>query len=716
MIDHADLQAISQGRHHNPHSFLGIHLTDSGFVIRTLRPFANTVSAKLESGDIELTHLFDGIWESAPLEKLQSYRITAGYQDSQWLSDDGYRHLSTVGELDLHLFSEGRHEQLWQALGAHEIVVSDALGDVAGVSFKLWAPNAAAVRVIGSFNHWDGRINAMRSLGSSGVWELFVPDAKSEDLYRFQILTQDGNWLTKSDPMAFGAEVSPANASKVFTSQYTWGDQQWLAKRAKSNPLLEPMSVYELHLGSWGNNRNYRDIASDLVSYIQQLGFTHVEFLPLAEHPFGGSWGYQVTGYYAATSRFGSADDFRFLVDCLHQANIGVIMDWVPAHFPKDDWALAQFDGEALYEHQDPRKGEHPDWGTLIFNYGRNEVKNFLMANALFWIEQFHIDGLRVDAVASMLYLDYSRKGDDWIPNQFGGRENLEAIEFLKEVNATAYRRNPGIAMIAEESTAFAGVTAATDQGGLGFGLKWNMGWMHDSLEYIQKDPMYRSHHHGELTFSMLYAYDENFVLPISHDEVVHGKGSLLQKMPGDHWQKLANMRAYLAFMWSHPGKKVLFMGQEFAQPSEWSESRELDRWVLEQPSHQGMQKLTGKLNEIYLANPALWELDHEAAGFEWIDSGNAQQNVISFLRKDSAGNQLLVVVNFAGHPYQGFRLGAPEGSYREILNTDDLAFGGSGVTNPKLVKTSAQAMHSRPNSIEIQLPPLGASWLLLEE
>lgn len=715
-MEHAVLQAISQGRHHNPHSFLGIHLTDSGFVIRTLRPFANKVSAKLESEEIELTHLFDGIWESAPLQKSQSYRITASYPDSNWLSDDGYRHLSTVGELDLHLFSEGRHEQLWQALGAHEIVMSDALGDVSGVSFKLWAPNAAAVRVIGNFNQWDGRISSMRSLGSSGVWELFVPDATSGDLYRFQILTQDGNWLTKSDPMASSTEVSPANASRVFTSQYSWSDQDWLTKRMRSNPLVEPMSVYELHLGSWGNNQNYRDIAPELVGYIQKLGFTHVEFLPLAEHPFGGSWGYQVTGYYAATSRFGSPDDFRFLVDSLHQANIGVIMDWVPAHFPKDDWALAQFDGRALYEHQDPRKGEHPDWGTLIFNYGRNEVKNFLMANALFWIEQFHIDGLRVDAVASMLYLDYSRKDDDWIPNEYGGRENLEAIEFLKEVNATAYRRNPGIAMIAEESTAFAGVTATTEQGGLGFGFKWNMGWMHDSLEYIQKDPMHRSHHHGQLTFSMLYAYDENFILPISHDEVVHGKGSLLQKMPGDHWQKLANMRAYLAFMWSHPGKKVLFMGQEFAQPSEWGESRELDRWVLEQPAHLGMQKLTARLNELYLEYPALWELDHQPAGFEWIDSGNTQQNVISFLRKDSGGNQILMVINFAGHPYEGFRLGAPKGSYREILNTDDLAFGGSGVTNPMIIRSSTQAMHSRPDSVVIQLPPLGASWLILEK
>jgi 1,4-alpha-glucan branching enzyme len=620
-----------------------------------------------------------------------------------------------IGDLDLHLIGEGRHEQLWQALGAHFVAQSDSLGDTSGVSFTVWAPNAQAVRVVGDFNSWDGTCYPMRSMGGTGVWELFIPGVKPGALYKFQILTKAGNWITKIDPMARRTEVPPATSSVVDVSEYQWRDKDWMNQRARTDALKSPMSIYELHLGSWRGPKNYRDLAPELIGHVKYLGFTHVEFMPLAEHPFGGSWGYQVTGYYAPTSRFGTPDDLRFLIDELHNAGIGVILDWVPAHFPKDDWALARYDGEALYEDADPRRGDHPDWGTHVFNFGRTEVRNFLVANASFWLEEFHIDALRVDAVASMLYLDYSRKDGEWLPNIYGGRENLDAIKFLQEANATAYRRNPGIMMIAEESTAFQGVSAPTDFGGLGFGFKWNMGWMHDSLEYIQRDPAWRKYHHGEITFSMLYAYDEKFVLPISHDEVVHGKGSLLAKMPGDHWQKLANMRAYLAFMWTHPGKKLLFMGQEFAQPSEWSESRDLDWWLLDHHPHRGMQQLVSDMNKLYVENPSLWELDHDHAGFQWIDGGNADQNILSFLRFDAAGNPIAVVVNFAGHPYHNFRLGLPKpGLWQEILNTDAEVYGGSGVGNFGGVQTQEHQSHGRPYSAEINVPPLGSVWLRL--
>jgi 1,4-alpha-glucan branching enzyme len=453
-------------------------------------------------------------------------------------------------------------------------------------------------------------------------------------------------------------------------------------------------------------------MADELIPYVLELGFSHVEFMPLAEHPYAPSWGYQVTGYYAPTSRFGSPDDLKYLIDSLHQAGIGVILDWVPAHFPKDEWALAKFDGQPLYEHADPRRGEHPDWGTLIFDFGRNEVKNFLVANALYWLEEFHIDGLRVDAVASMLYLDYSREGNEWLPNQYGGRENLDAIAFMQEVNATAYRRNPGIMMIAEESTSWGGVSSPTDGGGLGYGFKWNMGWMNDTLQYIEKDPAYRKYHHGELTFSMLYAYDEKFVLPISHDEVVHGKGSLLAKMPGDRWQQLANVRAYLAFMWAHPGKQLLFMGSEFGQQSEWNQERGLEWWILDQPSHRGLQTLVGELNKVYVSNPSMWQLDHHYSGFQWIDGGNADQNLLTFIRYDDAGNPIAVVINFAGHPYHDFKLGLPKsGTWLEILNTDAEVYGGSGVGNFGRIEANGDGSHGQPHSASISIPPLGAVW-----
>jgi 1,4-alpha-glucan branching enzyme len=712
-----EFQELAEGSHHNPHEILGIQVLQGTWRHRALRPFAKSVWLETATERFELTHQEAGVWElsqkgSAPSD----FRIRAVYENApDWLTSDSYSKDPTIGELDLHLITEGRHEELWKALGARLISSKDSLGDTSGVAFTLWAPNAVAVKVVGDFNSWDGTCYPMRSMGGSGVWELFIPGVGSGALYKFQIKTKNGNWLTKIDPMAQRTETPPATSSVVTQSKYQWRDQAWLAKRANTDPLKAPMSTYELHLGSWSAIKNYKEVAPKLIAYVRELGFTHVEFMPLAEHPFGGSWGYQVTGYYAPTARFGTPDDLRFLIDELHNANIGVILDWVPGHFPKDDWALARFDGEALYEDADPRRGDQPDWGTHVFNFGRTEVRNFLVANANYWLEEFHVDGLRVDAVASMLYLDYSRKDGEWLPNEFGGRENLDAIRFLQETNATAYKRNPGIMMIAEESTAFPGVSEPTDRGGLGFGFKWNMGWMHDSLEYIQRDPMYRKYHHGEITFSMLYAYDEKFVLPISHDEVVHGKGSLLSKMPGDHWQKLANMRSYLAFMWSHPGKKLLFMGQEFAQPSEWSESRELDWWLLEHAPHQGMQKLVSDLNRQYLKNPALWELDHQPEGFQWIDGGNADQNILSFLRFDKAGNPMAVVVNFSPNPQHDFRIGLPSpGTWQELINTDSEAYGGSGVGNFGAVITEPISHNGHGQSARISVPPLGAIWFVL--
>ncbi|MCX7522146.1 1,4-alpha-glucan branching protein GlgB [Microbacterium sp. STN6] len=714
------LRAVSAGTYHDPHSVLGQHpvaadgVEDRVMVIRALRPLALAVRAVLATGaHIELAHVAYGIWQGVSVLGPQDYVLEARYEaGTEWVADDPYRYPPTLGELDLHLIGEGRHEQLWRVLGAHVVEQRGVEATAEGTAFSVWAPHARAVRVIGDLNDWDGARHAMRSMGGSGVWELFVPGVTS-GAYKFELLTRDGRWVRKADPLARYTEVPPATASVIGTSDYEWQDAAWLAERAASDPHRGPMSVYELHLGSWRPGLGYREAADAIVDYVGALGYTHVEFLPLAEHPFGGSWGYQVTGYYAPTSRFGHPDDLRYLVDRLHQAGIGVIMDWVPGHFPKDDWALARFDGEAVYEHPDPRRGEHQDWGTYVFDFGQRQVRNFLVANALYWLEEFHVDGLRVDAVASMLYLDYSRAEGEWEPNIRGGRENLEAIELLKEVTATAYKRNPGTVMIAEESTSWPGVTAPTSSGGLGFGLKWNMGWMHDSLQYMHEDPMYRSYHHNEITFSFAYAFSENFMLPISHDEVVHGKGSLLGKMPGDHWQKIANIRAYLAFMWSHPGKQLLFMGQEFGQPSEWSEERGLDWWILEQPIHRGLFELVTELNRLYRATPALWQLDNEAAGFEWIDGGDARGNVVSFLRRGDDGTPLVVVVNFAGVPHEGYRVGLTQaGEWTELLNTDAAAFGGSGVGNMGSVTATDEPWAGRPASALLTLPPLGALWL----
>jgi 1,4-alpha-glucan branching enzyme len=708
------LWSVSAGSHHEPHSLLGAHPHAKGWVIRTLRPMAKSVFAELGAETIELSHVENGLWQGfATSKKAPDYRILTNYPDgSEWRADDPYRHLPTIGELDLHLISEGRHEDLWNALGSHIHAIKGDLGVSQGTRFAVWAPNAGAVRVVGDFNGWNGVAHSMRVVGSSGVWELFIPGIGAGTKYKYEILTRGGGWITKIDPLAQATEVPPSTASIVTQSSHNWADQTWLEVRAKRDALKSPMSIYELHAGSWRQGLDYRAMADELIPYVLELGFTHVEFMPLAEHPYAPSWGYQVTGYYAPTSRFGSPDDLKYLIDRLHQAGIGVILDWVPAHFPKDEWALAKFDGQPLYEHADPRRGEHPDWGTLIFDFGRNEVKNFLVANALYWLEEFHIDGLRVDAVASMLYLDYSREANNWLPNQYGGRENLDAIAFMQEVNATAYRRNPGVMMIAEESTSWGGVSSPTDGGGLGYGFKWNMGWMNDTLQYIEKDPAYRKYHHGELTFSMLYAYDEKFVLPISHDEVVHGKGSLLAKMPGDRWQQLANVRAYLAFMWAHPGKQLLFMGSEFGQQSEWNQERGLEWWILDQPSHRGLQTLVSELNKVYVDHAAMWQLDHHFSGFQWIDGGNADQNLLTFLRYDEAGNPIAVVINFAGHPYHDFKLGLPKsGTWLEILNTDAEIYGGSGVGNFGRIEAHGDGSHGQPHSASISIPPLGAVW-----
>jgi len=698
------LDAVATGSYHAPHDVLGLHREGDVWVIRARRPMAAAVTALASDGRrIELSHVHGGVWEGTTEEPPAAYELLATYDNGpEHRADDPYRHLPTLGEMDLHLIREGRHEELWRVLGAH---VRHFTG-VSGVSFAVWAPNARAVRVVGSFNDWDGQSHAMRSLGSSGVWEIFVPGLGAGAVYKYEILTADGAWILKADPMARWSEVPPATASVVTESTYTWNDDAWLRQRASQTPLDQAMSTYELHLGSWRDGLGYREAADPIIEHVTSLGFTHVEFLPLAEHPFGGSWGYQVSGYYAPTSRFGTPDDLRYLIDRLHQAGIGVIMDWVPGHFPKDAFALARFDGQPLYEHPDPRRGEHKDWGTLIFDYGRNEVRNFLVANALYWFEEFHVDGLRVDAVASMLYLDYSREAGEWEPNIHGGRENLEAIRFLQEVNATAYKRYPGIAMIAEESTSFPGVTAPTDQGGLGFGFKWNMGWMNDSLVYMKRDPMYRSHHEGELSFSFVYAFTENFVLPISHDEVVHGKGTLFTRMPGDHWQKLANMRAYLAYMWGHPGKQLLFMGQEFGQMSEWSESRQLDWWILDQPAHRQLRDFVGALNGVYRAHAPLWSRDSDASAFARLGAPTWNPNVIAFGRRDHHGNTVAVIANFSGAPIYDYTITMPErGEWVEVLNSDAHEYGGSGVGNLGAVHTDGGG------DVSMVLPPLGVLW-----
>jgi 1,4-alpha-glucan branching enzyme len=716
-LDPTDRGRLLSGAHHDPHALLGAHPVPGGIVFRALRPYAQAVAVVVNGLPTKLDDEGDGLFSGVlPLDAIPEYTLSVTYDGTEFEVQDPYRFLPALGELDLHLIGEGRHEELWRALGAHCMTHEGVLG----TRFTVWAPNARGVTVCGDFCHWDGSTGfPMRSLGSSGVWELFLPGIGEGTLYKFDITRPDGTRTLRADPMARRTEVPPATASIVTESSYAWGDAEWMAGRAKQPVHEVPFSVYEVHLPSWRPGLTYRQLADQLPSYVSDLGFTHVQFMPVAEHPFGGSWGYQVTGFYAPTARLGTPDDFKYLVDALHRAGIGVLMDWVPAHFPRDDWALAEFDGRPLYEHEDPLRAAHPDWGTLEFDYGRREVRNFLVANAVYWCEEFHIDGLRVDAVASMLYLDYSREPGQWVPNEHGGRENLDAVAFLQEMNATVYRRNPGIVTIAEESTAWDGVTRPTSDGGLGFGLKWNMGWMHDSLEYVQHEPVHRKYHHNEMTFSMVYAYSENYVLPISHDEVVHGKRSLVSKMPGDWWQQRATTRAYLGFMWAHPGKQLLFMGQEFAQGAEWSQTHGPDWWLLDpaygaEPDHRGIRDLVRDLNDRYRHTPALWQRDTEPAGFAWITGDAADDNVFAFLRHAADGTPLLAVSHFSPVVRHGYRLGVPEDipAWHEILNTDATRYGGSDILNPDPVKPEPTGAHGRPASIQLTLPPLATIWL----
>ncbi|MGJ6962321.1 1,4-alpha-glucan branching protein GlgB [Streptosporangium sp. G11] len=712
MNAHLDLDRLAGGAHHDPHSILGSHLGPEGVTIRTLRPLAQKVQVLVDDRTHDMRHVAHGVFAvTLPgVDKIPDYRLRITYAGAApYETTDPYRHWPTLGEVDLHLIGEGRHERLWEILGARVIRHED----VDGTAFAVWAPNARGVRVIGDFNHWDGGAYPMRSLGRSGVWELFIPDLGPGDRYKFSILGADGVWRAKADPMARRTELPPATASVIEKSEYTWRDDEWMRRRAEGDALREAMSVYEVHLGSWRPGLSYRELAVELVDYVVDMGFTHVELMPVAEHPFGGSWGYQVTSYYAPTSRFGSPDDFRHLVDSLHEAGIGVLVDWVPAHFPMDEWALARFDGTPLYEHADPARGEHPEWGTYIFDFGRREVRNFLVANAVYWLREFHVDGLRVDAVASMLYLDYSRREGEWTPNEYGGRENLDAVAFLKEMNAVAYREAPGIITVAEESTAWPGVSRPVHLGGLGFGFKWNMGWMHDTLAYLKHEPVFRQYHHHQMTFSLMYAYSENFTLPLSHDEVVHGKGSLLGKMPGDEWQRFANLRALFAFMWAHPGKQLLFMGGEFGQGSEWSEERGLDWWVLDFDGHRGVQRLVRDLNRVYKESPALWSVDASPDGFRWIDADDALGNVFSFLRYAEDGSVVACVANFSGAPHENYRLGLPfAGSWEEVLNTDAYDYAGSGVGNLGTVEAVEEPRHGLPYSASLRVPPLGTLWL----
>jgi len=719
-VDSWVLSDVAYGRHYNPHEVLGGHPGEHGVTIRTVRHLADAVEIVTETGTYPAVHEQNGIWLAVlPGNEVPDYRVKATYGDQVVESDDPYRFLPTLGDIDTYLIGEGRHEELWKVLGAHIKHFSGPMGEVSGVAFSVWAPNARAVRVVGDFNYWDGSATAMRSLGACGVWELFVPGVGVGARYKFEICHHDGSWKQKADPLARATEIPPATASVVTDEFHQWQDQEWMEQRPQRDPHNAPMSIYEVHVGSWRQGLGYRGLADELIPYLKETGFTHVEFMPVAEHPFGGSWGYQVSSYYAPTARFGTPDDFRYLVDQLHQAGIGVILDWVPAHFPKDDFALARFDGTPLYEDPDPLRGEHPDWGTYVFNFGRREVRNFLVANALYWLEEFHVDGLRVDAVASMLYLDYSRNDGQWRPNQYGGRENLEAISFLQEANATAYRKHPGIIMCAEESTAWPGVTSPTEQGGLGFGLKWNMGWMNDTLRYMAEDPVNRRWHHGELTFSLVYAFSEQFILPLSHDEVVHGKGSLIAKMPGDDWQKRANLRALYAYMWSHPGKQLLFMGQEFGQGVEWNADNSLDWWLLENPDHVGIKNLISDLNALYKATPALWTEDFTYHGFEWINANDGDHNVITYLRKgkDVEGRKDLVacIVNFAGNPHEGYRVGLPfPGKWEEVLNTDSEDYAGSGVTNPGVLEAEELPWDGQSASVRLRVPPRSTSASLM--
>ncbi len=716
-----EAHALLAGTHTNPHRVLGMHEHRDGTVIRVLRPDVAEVDVVWGQGrSIAATQTADGgLFEALVPAKLSAadLRLTMRTADGvEFTARDPYAFWPTLGDVDLHLVGEGRHEELWRRLGAHVTSIEG----VRGTSFAVWAPNAQSVRVVGTFNDWDGRRHPMRVLGT-GVWELFIPDVEEGTVYKYEVLRSDGHLTLHADPFAFWAQEPPENASRVFQTSYQWQDQDWMGRRPELQHHERPLSIYEVHLGSWrhadGRPLTYRELAHELGDYAHELAFTHIELLPVAEHPFAGSWGYQVTGQFAPTARFGSPDDFRYLIDHLHQRGIGVIVDWVPAHFPRDEWALARFDGTALYEHADPRQGEHPDWGTLVYNFGRNEVRNFLLASALFWLEELHVDGLRVDAVASMLYLDYSREEGEWVPNPYGGNENLEAIEFLKETAAVVYGRNPGALLIAEESTAWPGVSRPVHLGGLGFGFKWNMGWMHDTLSYFSRDPIHRRFHHNELTFGLLYAWSENYVLPLSHDEVVHGKRSLLDKMPGDRWQKFANLRALYGYMWAHPGKQLLFMGGEFGQWREWTESRQLDWDLLSEPDHRGLRQLVGDLNRTYRDTPALWDRDHDPQGFRWIDANNADANLLSFVRYAADRSPMVCIVNLSPVPRDDQRFGMPQpGRWRELMNTDADTYGGGNLGNMGVITAETEPWHGMTASAAVFIPPLATLWLVPDD
>ncbi len=721
--DAADgLERLVALEHPDPHSVLGAHVEPEGVVVRAFRPDAERVALLIDGEErgraMERVHPA-GIFaiRLKGRRELFAYRLEIFFRGgTSTTTRDPYCFLPTIGDLDLQLLGELKHERAYEVLGAHP----RELGGVAGVAFALWAPNARGLSVVGDFDGWDGRIHMMRSMGGSGIWELFIPGLEAGTRYKYEIRPREGPPYLKTDPWAAALEMPPATASIIYRPRYRFEDEQWMAARAARDPLRTPVSIYEVHLGSWRrvpqeHNRwlTYRELGPALADYVSELGFTHVELMPVMEHPFSGSWGYQVSGYFAPTARFGTPDDFRFFVDYLHRRGIGVILDWVPGHFPTDAFALARFDGTALYEHLDPRIGFHPEWGTYVFNFGRTEVRNFLLGSAECWLREFHADGLRVDAVASMLYLDYARGAGEWIPNEQGGRENFEAVAFLRMLNEQAYARNPGVMTLAEESTSWPAVSRPTYAGGLGFSFKWDMGWMHDTLEYFTLDPVHRRWHHRDLTFGMLYAWNENFVLPLSHDEVVHGKRSMLSRMPGDRWQQFANLRALYGYMWARPGKKLLFMGSEFGQWKEWNCEESLDWNVLQGSEHRGLQALVSELNRLYRAQPALWEAEHDHTGFQWIAADNADDNMIAFMRiAPTSGQRLVCVGNFSPVPRHGYRIGVPRpGYYREILNTDGALWGGSNIGNAGGVTVEPVPYHGLPYSISITLPPLGVLW-----
>jgi len=716
----AGIQRLLEARHHDPFTLLGKHDYASEVLVRAFIPGAAWVRIAENGASLQRmgnTDLF--AWHGPASQVPDRYRLIWRDSDgAEHVAYDPYCFLPQISEFDLHLFGEGRHWHIYRILGAHK----HQADDIPGVRFAIWAPSAERVSVVGDFNNWDGRCHPMRALGNSGVWELFIPGLGIGQPYKYELRTRQGDLQLKTDPYGQQFELRPANASRVPppANAYQWQDEAWMRQRQDFDWQQAPVSVYEVHLGSWkrdefGNFLNYRKLATELVAYVRQAGFTHIELLPVTEHPLDASWGYQTTGYFAPTSRFGEPEDFRFFVDHCHEHQIGVLLDWAPAHFPKDAHGLANFDGTALYEHMDPRRGEHHDWGTLIYNYGRNEVRNFLISSAIYWLEEFHIDGLRVDAVASMLYHDYSRPPSEWIPNIYGGRENLEAVIFLQELNTVTHAEYPGTLMIAEESTAWPGVSRPVDTGGLGFSMKWNMGWMHDSLRFMSHDPIHRKYHHNDLTFGLLYAFTENFMLPFSHDEVVHGKQSMLYKQAGDDWQRFANLRLLYTFMFTFPGKKLLFMGDEIAQGREWDFNASIEWNLLEFDCHRGMLSLVSDLNRLYREKPALHRFDFSEAGFEWIDCNASDASVLSYLRKDG-DSYIVVVLNFTPVPHHGYCVGVPaSGSYTELLNSDSSYYDGSDVGNKGQIVSVPKSCNGRPHSLQLTLPPLGGVILQLQ-